>query len=60
MTIKIAKSEGFTTLWLGVWEHNDRAIEFYKRQGFVDVGQHDFWLGKDRQIDRIMQLTLTA
>lgn len=59
-TIKIAKLEGFRTLWLGVWEHNDRAIEFYRRQGFVDCGVQDFQLGDDRQIDRIMQLDLRA
>jgi len=58
MCIKLAKAEGFQTLWLGVWEHNARAIEFYSRQGFVDVGFHDFMLGKDQQKDRLMQLDL--
>ena len=56
--IKIAQSEGFRTIWLGVWEFNERAIEFYRRQGFVDVGEHDFILGEDRQTDLIMQLDL--
>ena len=56
--IKMAQSEGFETLWLGVWEHNDRAIEFYYRQGFIDVGEHPFMLGSDEQTDRIMQLDL--
>ena len=57
-SIKIAQSEGFQTLWLGVWEENERAIEFYHRQGFVDVGQHDFMLGDARQTDLIMQLDM--
>ena len=55
---KMAISEGFQTLWLGVWEHNERAIEFYHRQGFVDVGSKLFMLGNDSQTDRIMQLGL--
>ena len=56
--IKIAQSEGFQTLWLGVWEHNERAIEFYHRQGFVDVGYKAFMLGKEQQTDLIMQLDM--
>ena len=56
--IKLAQGEGFETLWLGVWEHNDRAIAFYHRQGFIDVGSHPFVLGRDHQTDRIMQLDL--
>lgn len=56
--IRLAKGEGYQTLWLGVWEHNDRAIEFYYRQGFTDVGEHLFLLGNDEQTDRVMQLDL--
>lgn len=55
---KLAQAEGFETLWLGVWEHNGRALEFYRRQGFVDVGEHPFLLGTDPQTDRVMQLDL--
>ena len=60
MAIKVAKSEGFQTMWLGVWEFNERAIEFYRRQGFTDVGEQDFMLGKERQTDLIMQLDMRA
>lgn len=56
--IKMARQEGFETLWLGVWEHNDRAIAFYRNHGFVDVGKQTFWLGTDQQTDRVMQLEL--
>ncbi len=56
--IKIAQAEGYQSLWLGVWEFNERAIEFYHRQGFVDVGEQDFMLGHDRQTDIIMQLDM--
>jgi GNAT superfamily N-acetyltransferase len=42
------------TLWLGVWGRNARAIAFYERWGFVDVGSQSFILGRDRQTDLIM------
>ena len=42
------------TLWLGVWELNPRAIAFYDKVGFVDVGSHIFVVGGDAQTDRIM------
>jgi GNAT superfamily N-acetyltransferase len=42
------------TMWLGVWERNARAIAFYSKWRFVDVGSHTFMLGTDRQLDRIM------
>lgn len=41
--------------WLGVWEHNHRAVRFYHRYGFVNCGTHEFLLGQDPQIDTIMQ-----
>ena len=49
-----ARAAGARHLWLGVWEHNPRAIRFYAKRGFVDVGSHDFVLGADRQTDRVM------
>jgi GNAT superfamily N-acetyltransferase len=42
------------TLYLGVWEHNPRALAFYARQGFRDVGSRPFVLGRSHQTDRIM------
>ena len=51
-----AAARGFEgkTLWLGVWKHNPRAIAFYKKVGFVDRGSHDFYVGSDRQTDRVL------
>jgi diamine N-acetyltransferase len=45
---------GGSTIWLGVWERNPRAIAFYGKCGFVDVGSHLFLLGNDLQTDRVM------
>jgi GNAT superfamily N-acetyltransferase len=54
-----AVQKGARTLWLGVWEKNPRAIAFYEKCGFRDVGAHDFWVGSDRQTDRIMVASLS-
>jgi len=49
-----ARTAGAGHLWLGVWERNARAIRFYAKCGFADVGSHDFVVGTDRQTDRVM------
>jgi diamine N-acetyltransferase len=49
-----AYQHGGRTLWLGVWERNERAKAFYRKSGFTDVGSHVFMLGTDAQTDRIM------
>ncbi|MEZ5345432.1 MAG: GNAT family N-acetyltransferase [Pyrinomonadaceae bacterium] len=45
-------------MWLGVWEYNPRAKRFYEKNGFRLVGEHVFLLGKDPQIDLLMQKEL--
>lgn len=45
---------GGRTLWLGVWERNPRAIAFYRKSGYRDVGTTFFFVGPDRQVDRVM------
>ena len=57
-TLAAARTLGATTLWLGVWEHNARAIRFYEKCGFIDVGSHPFLLGSDLQTDRLMEREL--
>jgi diamine N-acetyltransferase len=49
---------GAATLWLGVWEHNARAIRFYEKCGFRDVGSQPFLLGSDLQTDRVMTFVI--
>ncbi len=53
-----SKSLSFNSLWLGVWEHNTKAISFYKSLGFISYGEHDFLLGSDLQRDILMRLEL--
>jgi ribosomal protein S18 acetylase RimI-like enzyme len=50
-----ASKADYSTIWLGVWEHNERAQEFYKRWGFQVVGEHIFQLGSDEQRDLVME-----
>ena len=52
-----ARAMGAGSVWLGVWERNPRAITFYGKCGFVDVGTHNFLLGEDLQTDRVMVLS---
>ena len=51
---------GCDLVWLGVWEKNPRAIAFYQKFGFAEVGDHSFALGGDNQRDIIMARPLTA
>lgn len=55
-----ARQRGACTLWLGVWERNERAKAYYHKTGFVDVGSHVFTVGTDEQIDRILVRPLAA
>jgi diamine N-acetyltransferase len=46
------------TVWLGVWEHNLRAIDFYTKWGFEKFSTHVFMLGDDAQTDWLMKKDL--
>lgn len=52
--IEEMKQRGSDTVWLGVWERNQRAISFYRKFDFVAAGEHTFPLGGDPQRDIIM------
>jgi diamine N-acetyltransferase len=56
--IDIAKERNHHTVWLGVWEHNQRAIDFYTRWGFEKFSDHDFILGNDVQKDWLMKKSI--
>lgn len=56
--IKIARQKNAEYVWLGVWEENHRAINFYKKNGFVEFDKHIFKLGNDEQTDIMMKLKL--
>ena len=56
--IAIAKAQQVTYVWLGVWEKNKRALQFYSKNGFVEFDQHVFVLGDEAQTDIMMKLQL--
>lgn len=56
--IRIALERKKETIWLGVWEHNQRAIDFYTRWGFTKFAEHEFLLGDDAQTDWLMKKDL--
>ena len=58
--VDAAREWGGDLLWLGVWEHNPRAIAFYGKHGFRPVGEQEFLLGTDRQRDIVMARDLTT
>ncbi|GAB0157791.1 GNAT family N-acetyltransferase [Chryseobacterium sp. Alg-005] len=57
--LETAKALNKTYLWLGVWEENQRAIQFYKKNGFVEFDKHIFRLGDDEQTDIMMKKVLS-
>ncbi len=56
--LQIAKQFKMNYLWLGVWEENPRAIQFYKKNGFEEFDKHIFTLGNEKQTDIMMKLKL--
>ena len=53
--LELAKQKGYALVWLGVWEHNTKAIAFYEKWGFEKFGSHPFLLGTDLQTDFLMK-----
>lgn len=45
-------------IWLGVWEHNLKAIRFYQRHHFQKFGEHPYYIGNDEQTDWLLRLDL--
>lgn len=59
-SIAMARSMKKDYIWLGVWEHNHRAIDFYTKFGFSKFSEHDFLLGDDLQRDWLMQFKVNS
>jgi len=56
--IQVAKQKNVKYLWLGVWEENTKAINFYKRNGFLEFDKHIFRFGSEDQTDILMKMKL--
>lgn len=57
-TVGIAQEKNVTSIWLGVWEENPRAIRFYEKNGFVEFDRHIFKMGDEEQTDVMMRKVL--
>ncbi len=56
-----AKEKKYRLMWLGVWEHNERAKAFYKKYGFIETGNgHPFPIGNTPQTDIWLYKMLTT
>ncbi len=57
--LEAARDLGGRHAWLGVWERNPRAMAFYRKAGFVEIGSTYYMVGSDRQTDRVFLASLS-
>lgn len=53
--IEEARQQSSRAVVLGVWEKNSRALEFYRRFGFKQIGTQLFTVGTDVQTDLVLR-----
>ena len=51
---------GGRTVWLGAYDRNVKALAFYARRGFVQVGTHAFEFGGQVYADPVLTRTVTG
>jgi ribosomal protein S18 acetylase RimI-like enzyme len=56
--IDVCKQQGFETLFLGVWQENERAVNFYRKFGFEVFDTRQFQLGNRLCEDYMMKLPM--
>lgn len=56
--IEEIRKKSIRFLWLSVLKTNERAISFYKKNGFTKIGEHTFDIGKEHFIFSAMKLNL--
>jgi len=49
--LKYALEQGYSLVWLSVWEHNARAQRFYSKCGFEAFHRHSYMAGNELQVD---------
>ena len=59
-SIQIAIDNNYDWIWLGVNTENLKAINFYKRYGFIVFGEKSFKLGEAMDTDFLMKKKLTS
>lgn len=56
----LAAANGHLRLLLGVYARNDRALAFYRKQGFADIGTRQFNVGGKLYDDLVLARSLAA
>lgn len=56
-SIDYARLAGAPRLLLGVYQHNEQAIGFYRRAGFEQIGTRRFQVGQNQYDDGVFALT---
>lgn len=56
--LDLARQRGFDWVWLGVWEHNYKAQDFYFNYGFEKFSEHQFITGETVDTDWMLRLRL--
>ncbi len=56
--IQLSRSKSYDYIWLGVWQKNNRAIDFYLKIGFEIFGTKKFFVGEEENDDYVMRLKL--
>lgn len=56
--LALAKQKKVDFIWLGVWEENHRALQFYTKNGFTAFDSHIFLMGDEAQTDIMIKLKL--
>ncbi len=61
MTALLAQATelGDRTIWLGAYDRNVKALAFYARRGFVQVGTHEFEFGGQIYADPVLTRPVT-
>jgi len=53
--VDYSRKQGYDWIWLGVWERNFKAQEFYAKWGFEKFSEHVFRMGDDPQVDWLLR-----
>lgn len=53
-----AAAQGAAVLWLTCWVHNTRALAFYARQGYAELGSTDYVFEGEHHENRVFAKTL--
>ncbi len=59
-TYAVAQEHQIKTLWLGVWEFNHKARQFYEREGFERFSEHYFYVGRQHDTDWLLKKSLVV